>query len=716
MEKLRRRNAPSLLEWSRSLRFTLSDPNFSVCPVSITWDNPGSSRNASSLLYLKRQQLLYDWEERDLGSNRNGLARKLGLKFMALRGGAVYLSTEAFYLEIKENGEEILHILNPESIEILPRGGDLVAHLKGLMELKPSNWKGLSTLQDELKSILGDDLIPRVGGTPAQIRLFDNYTALSILPQNNHFVLRIRDPFPLAEEKLTELGKICGFNLFELVGPRGGYLMDLIVPDSPLFMNLPDQKHCYFLAHHLHGTFLSCVPFSDSSQIPGILSLLRQQALYNSLISSCASSGINQQTLTKSTIVFEISSLNLNQITISFENPLDESITALEIDLNRVLRTKIHSLSLCNQFTQFEHIDRVLQKFLSIPILMRTVIKYFCSRVQLNETNSVGQNCNNPDVFYSRLYHDAREGDDKFDNSSYQVDSLNEKGFQDVVCYPGANIKVCASNKLATNSSQLGFSSCLESLSSRKNNLFDERILKPCVSITPVSNTSTILQVQNTKKIGIEIIPLGSGVNSSITSKKLLNKTYRDIKRSLSEDDKRSRSLKKGKKRRHPSTLAIDKSPSLSPKNKNCTFSCSYSSKAIAKLQNKSIDSLRETIKHKSTNKNLLAPRDSSSKSLLCNTSKFFKKRNKDKEKQTQEDEVKRLLGGGKLLNKTFHIPKINTVTCLKNTEQYDNLNDKKIPSLMSLQPSIYSKESLNTTFLKSSVGYASISSIAVFF
>nr|XP_040578614.1 uncharacterized protein LOC121127336 isoform X2 [Lepeophtheirus salmonis] len=510
MEKLRRRNAPSLLEWSRSLRFTLSDPNFSVCPVSITWDNPGSSRNASSLLYLK------------------GLARKLGLKFMALRGGAVYLSTEAFYLEIKENGEEILHILNPESIEILPRGGDLVAHLKGLMELKPSNWKGLSTLQDELKSILGDDLIPRVGGTPAQIRLFDNYTALSILPQNNHFVLRIRDPFPLAEEKLTELGKICGFNLFELVGPRGGYLMDLIVPDSPLFM----------------------------------------------------------------------------------------------------------------------------------------------------------------------------------------VDSLNEKGFQDVVCYPGANIKVCASNKLATNSSQLGFSSCLESLSSRKNNLFDERILKPCVSITPVSNTSTILQVQNTKKIGIEIIPLGSGVNSSITSKKLLNKTYRDIKRSLSEDDKRSRSLKKGKKRRHPSTLAIDKSPSLSPKNKNCTFSCSYSSKAIAKLQNKSIDSLRETIKHKSTNKNLLAPRDSSSKSLLCNTSKFFKKRNKDKEKQTQEDEVKRLLGGGKLLNKTFHIPKINTVTCLKNTEQYDNLNDKKIPSLMSLQPSIYSKESLNTTFLKSSVGYASISSI----
>ncbi|CAB4057324.1 MED1 [Lepeophtheirus salmonis] len=172
---------------------------------------------------------------------------------MALRGGAVYLSTEAFYLEIKDNGEEILHILNPESIEILPRGGDLVAHLKGLMELKPSNWKGLSTLQDELKSILGDDLIPRVGGTPAQIRLFDNYTALSILPQNNHFVLRIRDPFPLAEEKLTELEKICGFNLFELVGPRGGYLMDLIVPDSPLFMNLPDQKHCYFLAHHLHA-------------------------------------------------------------------------------------------------------------------------------------------------------------------------------------------------------------------------------------------------------------------------------------------------------------------------------------------------------------------------------------------------------------------------------------------------------------------------------
>lgn len=56
-----------------------------------------------------------------------------------------------------------------------------------------------------------------------------------------------------------------------------------------LFVSLTDQNHCYFLTNskNLDAITISSVPFTEPSQVPLILNLLRLQAAFNSLISSC---------------------------------------------------------------------------------------------------------------------------------------------------------------------------------------------------------------------------------------------------------------------------------------------------------------------------------------------------------------------------------------------------------------------------------------------
>lgn len=52
---------------------------------------------------------------------------------------------------------------------------------------------------------------------------------------------------------------------------------------------LPDQQHCYFLTEGrgLNAIMLQNIPFTHPTHVPQILSLLRQQALFNCLVESC---------------------------------------------------------------------------------------------------------------------------------------------------------------------------------------------------------------------------------------------------------------------------------------------------------------------------------------------------------------------------------------------------------------------------------------------
>lgn len=55
-----------------------------------------------------------------------------------------------------------------------------------------------------------------------------------------------------------------------------------------LFQNLPDQVHCYFMTEckGLDGVIVSSIPFTHPSQVPKILNWIRQQAVFNFLVSS----------------------------------------------------------------------------------------------------------------------------------------------------------------------------------------------------------------------------------------------------------------------------------------------------------------------------------------------------------------------------------------------------------------------------------------------
>ena len=72
--------------------------------------------------------------------------------------------------------------------------------------------------------------------------------------------------------------------------------MHLILSSNfSMFQTLPDQSHCYFLSDHdsLQGYMVKKIPFSHPAHVPRILAILRKQAVFNSIISSCVrTSGI----------------------------------------------------------------------------------------------------------------------------------------------------------------------------------------------------------------------------------------------------------------------------------------------------------------------------------------------------------------------------------------------------------------------------------------
>lgn len=98
---------------------------------------------------------------------------------------------------------------------------------------------------------------------------------------------------------------------------------------------------------------LQNIPFTHPTHVPQILSLLRQQALFNSLVESCvrpASKQGNVNRLLKITkicssvsisdfedlTIFEVSALSRQQLSISFEHPLEEAMATVELDLSDI--------------------------------------------------------------------------------------------------------------------------------------------------------------------------------------------------------------------------------------------------------------------------------------------------------------------------------------------------------------------------------------------
>ena len=126
---------------------------------------------------------------------------------------------------------------------------------------------------------------------------------------------------------------------------------------------------------YLVSFFVLYFVISHPSHVPQILSILRRQALVNTLLSSCIRPRSHADS--NNTLTFEINSINLNQLSISFEHPLLEEMCCVEIDLGAdptCIQCRLYGTDQENQANN-EYATKVLQRCLSIPVFMRAILK-----------------------------------------------------------------------------------------------------------------------------------------------------------------------------------------------------------------------------------------------------------------------------------------------------------------------------------------------------
>lgn len=63
-----------------------------------------------------------------------------------------------------------------------------------------------------------------------------------------------------------------------------------------ILQTLPDQQHCYFFTENknMEGILVQSIPFTHPCHVSQILVILRQQALFNTIINSCVRQNAKQ--------------------------------------------------------------------------------------------------------------------------------------------------------------------------------------------------------------------------------------------------------------------------------------------------------------------------------------------------------------------------------------------------------------------------------------
>ena len=135
---------------------------------------------------------------------------------------------------------------------------------------------------------------------------------------------------------------------------------------GPYFVKLPDQCHSYYINHSLgtlEGIEVNSIPFTHPTFVPQILVILRQQVLFNVMISSCIRS------LSKSKAanfyIFEVGALSMSTINVSFEHPVEESLATIGIDLRDItnVKCKLYDSSNFSSLCSDEHASKIMQRW-----------------------------------------------------------------------------------------------------------------------------------------------------------------------------------------------------------------------------------------------------------------------------------------------------------------------------------------------------------------
>lgn len=218
-----------------------------------------------------------------------------------------------------------------------------------------------------------------ITNTDGKMPNFGPLTQLNSVSLPACFTMKLAAPMPLDSECIKKIQKVTGIEIpnSQVVNS----LIELITKRKQVayFVKLPDQDHTYHMnGGQRKGAMISSIPFTHPTHVPPVLEFLRQQSLFNSLISSCVR---DQPTAAPQSHVFEVRASSLTSLCVSFEHPLDnESLVTLEISLVDILGLKCKAyfcsqLSELNQFLNEDAAAKVLQQSFSIPVLMRSILK-----------------------------------------------------------------------------------------------------------------------------------------------------------------------------------------------------------------------------------------------------------------------------------------------------------------------------------------------------
>merc|ERR1719420_2568021 len=210
-------------------------------------------------------------------------------------------------------------------------------------------------------------------------------TQTNAIPLPAHFTLALDKPLPLSSALIRHLVSVT--NIDWLDSKNDAPLLTLITKQASegsldpsnnrgLFVTLPDQQHCYFMTEtpDLIGQLVEFIPFRHPNQVSAIIDILRRQALFNTLLSSCVRTSSLEDVDTST--MFEVTCLDptCQNLSVSFEHPSEETMATAELSLSDLVAPRCLVYTGCMAVCPEETANRVLQRSLSIPITMRAVI------------------------------------------------------------------------------------------------------------------------------------------------------------------------------------------------------------------------------------------------------------------------------------------------------------------------------------------------------
>lgn len=226
------------------------------------------------------------------------------------------------------------------------------------------------------------------------LQSFQNVNSINSCSLPASFVLNLAQPLPVAKSVIDAIKDITGLDV--ITDGETPFLPLLLkhcssqqlTSKNELFVTLPDQQHVYvfnstesFLGQP--GALVRKIPFTLPTCVPKVLNLLRQQLMFSSVLHSLVRPYTKR--VNKTGIVFEVTAVSLQYISLMFEHPLHHSMITVDFDLSDITSVKsiVNKNNREEDFCSSDVVSKTFQRSFSIPVTLRSVIKRVNEQVRL---------------------------------------------------------------------------------------------------------------------------------------------------------------------------------------------------------------------------------------------------------------------------------------------------------------------------------------------